>query len=342
MIESLFDRTGLVHSNSHSWSRIRTMKNRFFGLIAALAAGAIFIAAESCRKTPPPRPPAPVDLAGLKPKFEFRGRILFQSDLSGNNEIYLLTRDGLRDLTNDPASDEFPKWSPDGKRIAFSSNRSGRYQIYIMNEDGTDVVQATHSDKDAIELTWFPDGMKIAFTESWQRTFGRSYIMVSLDLASGRTDRLLPKFADSNALPEFSPDARLLGFTGKRLAGWDVYVADLGTGEARRLTDGGGACRPHFSPDGTKIAYVSASADGKGDIWLMDPDGANKERLTERPETWDYFPGWSPDGKYIVFSSGTEHYPTEGVWSLNLVKVGTKRVVPLFSSGARDVFADWR
>jgi Tol biopolymer transport system component len=300
------------------------------------------VAVCGCQKEPPPKPIPPAEVAALRPQFEFRGRILFQSDLSGNNEVYLLTKDGVRNLTNDPASDEFPKWSPDGRRIAFSSNRSGRYQIYIMNEDGTNMVQATHSENDAIEQAWFPDGTKIAFTESWERTFGRSYVMYSLDLASGRTDKLLPKFVESNALPEFSPDARLLGFTGKRLAGWDVFVADLTTGESRPLTEGGAACRPHFSPDGTKIAYVSAAGDGKGDIWLMNPDGGGKERLTERPETWDYFPGWSPDGKYIVFCSGTEHYPTEGVWSLNLIKVGTKRIIPLFSSGARDVFPDWR
>jgi Tol biopolymer transport system component len=296
----------------------------------------------ACRQAPPPRPASPVDLSAFKPKFEFRGRILFQSDLSGNNEVYLLTRDGLRNLTNDPSSDEFPKWSPDGKRIAFSSNRSGRFQIYVMNEDGTDVVPVTRVENDAIELAWFPDGKKIAFTEQIPRTFGRSYVMRSVDLASGTTEKLLPKFEDSNALPEFSPNGRWLAFTGKRFAGWDAFVADLATGESRPLTEGGAACRPHFSPNGTKLAYVSASADGKGDIWLMNPDGSGKERLTERPETWDYFPGWSPDGKYIVFCSGTEHYPTEGVWSLNLIKVGTKRIIPLFTSGARDVFPDWR
>jgi Tol biopolymer transport system component len=318
------------------------MPSRSIGILILAAAAAFGFAAACAQPAPPPRPPAPADLTAFKPKFEFRGRILFQSDLGGNNDIYLLTRDGLRRLTDDPASDEFPKWSPDGRRIAFSSNRTGRYQIYIMNEDGTGLLQATHSGNDAIEHAWFPDGNRIAYTESWERTFGRSYVMMSLDLGSGRSERLLPKFVESNALPEFSPDGRRLAFTGKRMVGWDAFVADLSTGESAPLTEGGGACRPHFSPDGSRIAYVSAAADGKGDIWLMNPDGSAKERLTERPETWDYFPGWSPDGKYVVFSSGTEHYPTEGIWSLNLVKVGTKRVIPLFASGARDVFPDWR
>lgn len=317
------------------------MKAGFLRLIAVLGAASLLVPAWDCRKASPPRPAAAGDISVLKPKFEFRGRILFQSDLNGNNEIYLMTRDGLRNLTNDPASDEFPKWSPDGRRIAFSSNRTGRYQIYVMNADGTDPIQVTHSENDAIEQAWFPDGKKIAFTESWKRTFGRSYALSSLDLASGRTEKLLPGFVESNALPEFSPDASRLGFTGKRLAGWDVFVADLTTGDVRPLTEGGRACRPHFSPDGAKIAYVSASADGKGDIWLMNPDGSGKEALTGRPETWDYFPGWSPDGLFIVFSSGTEHYPYQGQWSLAVVEVATKKASPLFSSGARDVFPDW-
>jgi Tol biopolymer transport system component len=317
------------------------MKKGFIRHITVSAAGALFVLAVGCREVSPPRPSGSADLSTLKPRLEFRGRILFQSDLNGNNDIYLMTRDGLRNLTNDPASDEFPKWSPDGRRIAFSSNRSGRYQIYVMNGDGTNLVQVTHSENDAIEQTWFPDGKKIAFTESWKRTFGRSYVVYSLDLASGLTGRLLPGFVESNALPEFSPDARRFGFTGKRLGGWDVFVADLATGDTRPLTEGGKACRPHFSPDGAKIAYVSSSADGKGDIWLMNPDGSGKERLTERPETWDYFPGWSPDGLFIVFSSGTKHYPDQGQWSLAIVEVATKKVSLLFSSGARDAFPDW-
>jgi len=288
------------------------------------------------------RIPSSADLAAIRPQFEFRGRIVFQSDFDGDNDIYLLTAGGLRRLTDDPASDEFPRWSPDGRLIAFSSNRSGLYQIYVMDAEGTGVRQVTRGEHDAIEEGWHPDGKRLAYTQQRKRTIGRSYALWVTDLESGKTERLLPDFNGSSALPDFSPSAPLLAFTGKRTMGWDAFRADLATGEIRPLTEGGKACRPRFSPDGGQIAYVSSEADGKGDVWLMGADGGSPERLTERPETFDYFPAWSPDGKWIVFASGTKHYPTEGVWGLSLVKPGTKLVSPLFRSGARDVFPDWR
>ncbi len=320
----------------------------FAAIVIVAAAAALWTASGLIRRRAALGPvsaaaPAPtVDLSAYRPAFEFGGGIVFQSDLDGDNDIYLLTGTGLRRLTDDPASDEFPKWSPDGRRIAFSSNRTGRFQIHVMAADGSGVRQVTRSGADAIEEGWFPDGTRLAFTEERRRGLGRSFVLMETDLEGGEARPLLPGFDGSSALPEFSPAAPLLAFTGKRLRGWDVYVADLGAKAARALTEGGRACRPHFSPDGSKIAYTSSEADGKGDIWIMNPDGSGKERLTERPETYDYFASWSPDGRSIVFSSGTEHYPTQGTWSLMVVRVGTRRVTPLFGSGARDVFPDWR
>jgi len=286
--------------------------------------------------------PAMPDISAFRPKFEFRGRIVFQSDLDGNNDIYLLTAAGLQRLTNDPASDEFPRWSPDGRSIAFSSNRGGTYQIYVMDADGQNVRRVTSGETDAVEEGWYPDGKRIAFTTQRKKTFGRSYRLQTTDLSSGKTTPLLPGFSGSTALPDFSPDGLLLAFTGARTMGWDAFLADLQTGEIRPLSSGGKACRPRFSPDGKRIAYVSSTADHKGDVWLVNPDGSGREQLTDRPDTYDYFPAWSPDGKWIVFASGTKHYPTEGTWELALIKPGTKRVVSLFRSGGRDVFPDWR
>jgi len=299
---------------------------------------AFVLAAAACsggagQKTASPAPPASIDLSLLKPDFDFRGWIIFQSDADGDNEIYELTRDGVRRLTDNAWSDEYPRWSPDRTRIAFAANPRGNYDIFVMNADGTGTAAVVETPADEAEPAWLPDGAGLAFT--------RGDALWAIDLAAKTEKRVLPDFARSHGLSDFASGGGLAAFTGKRLLGWDVFAADLASGAATPLTKGGKSCRPRFSGDGKRIAYVSSLADGKGDIWLMNPDGSAKTRLTERNDTVDYFPAWSPDDKYIVFCSGIEHSPKKGRWSLFLVKTATKLVTPLFSGFERALFPDW-
>jgi len=62
-----------------------------------------------------------------------------------NDEILVMNADGTRltNLTNNPANDAMPTWSPDGKQIAFESSCDGRFAIYVMNADGTGVTRLT-------------------------------------------------------------------------------------------------------------------------------------------------------------------------------------------------------
>ncbi|GAH70395.1 unnamed protein product, partial [marine sediment metagenome] len=78
------------------------------------------------------------------------GKIAFVSDRDGNWEIYVMNADGSEQtrLTNDPALDGCPIWSPDGKKIAFVSERdteSEDPEIYIMNADGLSLIRLTKS-----------------------------------------------------------------------------------------------------------------------------------------------------------------------------------------------------
>ena len=83
----------------------------------------------------------------------------------------------------------------------------------------------------------------------------------------------------------------------------DIYTMDINSGRQRNLTKHAIANEvyPAWSPDGRKIAFVS-DRDGNSNIYVMDADGKNVQRLTNHPLK-DNKPVWSPDGKRIAFNS---------------------------------------
>lgn len=81
-----------------------------------------------------------------------------------------------RRLTNHPAVDVFPVWSPDGTEILFQSDRSGRC-IYVMNADGSNVRRLTPTSYTSSHPSWSRDGMKIVFHSFRDSDKSEIYIM---------------------------------------------------------------------------------------------------------------------------------------------------------------------
>jgi len=277
----------------------------------------------------------------LKAQITFTGKIIFQSNFDGDNEIYLLSESGLEQLTNNTWQDEYPVWSPDGKKIAFTSNREGQYDIFTMNSEGEEVFSITSSPQDEKEPAWYPDGKKLAFTREAKKFLKKQTALYQIDINTHKTKKIIPQYSKAHGIANISPSASLITFTGKRTIGWDTAIYNIEENQVNFLNRGGKSCRARFSKDGKKLAYVSSiNADGKSDIWIMKPDGSEKIRLTLRNDTYDYFPAWSPDGKHIVFNSSLQHN-LNGDWQLYILDVKTGKANLLFDSTGNDIFPDW-
>jgi TolB protein len=228
------------------------------------------------------------------------------------SDIYVMNADGSRkrNLTRDRASDDYPTWSPDGRRIAFLHGRGGgRGQLYVVNADGSGLRNLGRIAGPALFAShpvWSPDG--------WTIYFGR--YLVSTDGSGARKLPYIPLIA------VWSPDGRQVAYVANRRTGLpgpgaagskddsEIYVMNADGSGTRRLTHNVGYDgEPAWSPDGREIAFQSkrrfGSNAGKGEIYVMNADGSGKRNLT-RNRAQDGSPSWSPDGRRIAFVSNRD------------------------------------
>jgi dipeptidyl aminopeptidase/acylaminoacyl peptidase len=102
-------------------------------------------------------------------------RIAFQSNRSGNWDIFTMRIDcdplgpeaeercDLRRLTDDPADDLLPAWSPDGRALAFVSTRDGNPEIYVMDSGGGNQHRLTFNSSGDWRPAWLPDSRHLLF-----------------------------------------------------------------------------------------------------------------------------------------------------------------------------------
>lgn len=92
-----------------------------------------------------------------------------------NSEVFVANADGTqpRNLTNHPAFEGWPAWSPDSRSLAFAANRNSSYQIFVMDADGGNVRLVANTEGRATAPKWSPAGDKIYFTNCKNVDFGR-------------------------------------------------------------------------------------------------------------------------------------------------------------------------
>jgi len=246
-------------------------------------------------------------------------------------------------LTDNPAADYKPSWSPDGLQIAFTSNRDGDDEIYVMNADGSGLRQLTVNTAFDCCPDWSPDGSKLVFNSNWPDGDQDIYVIGSdgtglINLTNSPGD-------DRN--PAWSPDGTRIAFDARRDGQAEIYVMNADGTNQVRLTHLFSAERsPAWHPSGTLIAYDSnqiesqPEAQGDHDIFIMYSDGTNQIRLFDTPGE-DRWPAWSPDGQYISFTSSTEELSesTNEISSINVVDWVGKRLTRLINDAGG---AEWK
>jgi Tol biopolymer transport system component len=225
------------------------------------------------------------------------GKIAFETYRDGNAEIYTMAPDGtaLVNLTNAPAADRAPAWSPDGSQIVFISSSDGtetNFEIMKMNADGSGLVQLTTNSAVDADPGWFPDG-RIAFDSA--RDCNREIYVMNGD---GSNQTRLTTDCAFHSDATVSPDGSKIAFR----RGNDLWIMDAnGSNQTALATAGNLDFTPSWSPDGSKIAFAS-DRDGDLEIFVMNADGSNQTQLTTNTAA-DLLPAWSPDGSKIAFTS---------------------------------------
>ncbi|MBN2231341.1 MAG: Tol-Pal system beta propeller repeat protein TolB [Deltaproteobacteria bacterium] len=185
-------------------------------------------------------------------------------------------------------------------KIAFIGRQTnaGFQEVYMMDYDGANLQQLTRNRAINMSPAWSPDVNKLCYTSFEQ---GNPDLYV-IDFNRNSTARLAHR-RGVNAAAEWSPDGNLLTLMQRFDDNSEISIISAADGRLMtRLTDNwANEASPGWSPDGSRIVFVSDRAGGP-QLYIISPRGADLRRLT-RVGTHNVAPHWSPRGDCIVFSA---------------------------------------
>ena len=184
------------------------------------------------------------------------------------------------------------------RSLVFSNAAGDRRDLFAWNAAGAGPLNVTRSPAAEFAGDWSPDGTKLLFDAI---VGGNDDLYVVNRDGTGLRRLTFSPATDENGT--WSPDGQSIVFDSDRYFGTPLIyrMAADGTGVVR-LTSGGEDLFPEYSPDGSRIAFISGRA-GIGDVFVMNPDGSGLVDLTDDPGSEYFRPSWSPDGSRLAFAS---------------------------------------
>jgi Tol biopolymer transport system component/DNA-binding winged helix-turn-helix (wHTH) protein len=317
------------------------------GALIVVASGAVWwIALRHSPILPAPKITPFTTLPGneSKPSFSPDGNQMafaWGGEKGENFDIYVkqIGNESLHRLTNDPAFDAAPRWSPDGRYIAFT-RQNGLYLISPLGgaERRITTLSAPFSPLFAGDPDWSPDGEWLAVS-SWnppQEPTTLSLFLVERE--TGEKKKLTSPQAGTRGdrFPAFSPDGKTVAFFRFISdAVGDLYLVSVAGGEPKRLTfDDAGAIYPTWTPDGRDILFLS-TRDGASTagLWRIPATGGTPKKVEAIGQRIGDI-AISPQGNRLAWTQGTNDF---NIWQYNLTGPGTQRPQELLASTQYDV-----
>ena len=220
-------------------------------------------------------------------------------DEKATTRVWMVSTDGDDPLpmTSDSYSASNPRWSPDGRYLSFTATRNDTTsQVWALDRRGGEAQQLTEVEQGVGGHEWSPDGTRLVLTIRDPEEEDDEDEKENKPRDPWVIDRL-----------QFKRDGR--GYlTGDRHT--HLYTFELATETLTQITSGSwDEAQPAWSPDGTRIAFVSnrtedPDANSNSDVWVVAADntdeGATLLRLTDY-EGGDSQPAWSPDGAWVTY-----------------------------------------
>lgn len=230
-------------------------------------------------------------------------RLAFTSFRDGNAEVYRVesTGAGLTNLTNHPANDSHPVWSPDGASLLFVSDRDGQWGLYQIDADGNHLHRLATSALEIAAPMYSPDGQWISYlTLKDERIRYKESEAIQLMLMSSDGGKAMVLAEDIHH-PAWTPDSQRL--YARQSRNGRLVAIDVGDGQRTLVGQcivGGFA----ISPDGMRIAFDYGGE--FSDIEVIDLTGGDE--TAERAYAvgtggTDVDVRWSSDGKQIAFTA---------------------------------------
>lgn len=224
-----------------------------------------------------------------------------------------------------PGTELEARVSPNATQVAFVWNGEARdnFDIYVRMLAGGEPLRITTDSAPDYSPAWSPDGASIAFL---RRTGGADAALIVVPALGGAERKvaemkaaLWPQWQRPGPFLTWSPDGKWLVASGSQGPPWSDALLRISpaTGEARPLTSppptSMGDMAPAFSPNGTTLAFSRLLSWGRSELCLLplsqDLLPAGEPRKLETRSTWNASPAWFPDGRSLLFSTGSMDAP---------------------------------